>query len=67
MTYLGKCKKAYMMRHNFLLVIFLTIFPKLVLIYIKWKIAKLAKTNIEVSFKKIHALTLKTYFKKHTV
>ena len=43
--------------HTFYLVILLTIFPKLVLIWIEWKI--LAKTNIEVAFKKIHVLTLK--------
>ena len=31
------------------------------------KIANSAKTDIEVSFKKIHALTLRIYFKNYTV
>ena len=36
------------MRHTFYLVIFLTICPKLFLIYIEQKIANWAKANIEV-------------------
>ena len=46
----GQYQKAYIRRHAFYLVIFPTIFPKLVLTWIKWKIANSAKTNIEVSF-----------------
>ena len=38
--------------HTFCLVIFLTIFPKLVLIYIEWKIANSAETKTEALFKK---------------
>ena len=34
---------------------------------IESKIANSAKTDIEVSFKKIHALTLRIYFKNYTV
>ena len=50
--YVGKYQKVYIRRHTFFLVIFPTIFPKLVLIYIEWKIANLAKTSIDVSSKK---------------
>ena len=65
--YLGKYRKAYIRRYTFYLVIFLTILPKLVLIEIEWKIVNSAKSNIEVSLKKFHALTLRIYFKNYTV
>ena len=67
-TYVGKYQKAYIRRYTFHLVIFLTIIPKLVIIKIEWKIANLAKFNIEVSFKRrIHVINLRTFFKKCTV
>ena len=56
----GKYRKANIRHHTFYLVISLTICPKLVLILIEWKINNPAKTNSEVSLKKIHTLTLKT-------
>ena len=65
--YLGKYRKAYIRRYTFYLVIFLTILPKLVLIEIEWKIVNSGKSNIEVSLKKFHALTLRIYFKNYTV
>ena len=52
------------MRHTFYLVIFLTICPKLVLIYIEQKIAKWTKANIEVSFLKNSRLKPKNVFQK---
>ena len=55
-------KKAYIKPQTFYLVIFLTVFPKL-LIEIEWKIANLAKTNVEVSFKKNPQLNPKIIFK----
>ena len=36
-------------------------------IEIEWKIVYSAKSNIEVSLKKFHALTLRVYFKNYTV
>ena len=65
--YVGKYQKVYIRCDTFYLVIFLTIFPKLVLIFIERKIANLAKTSIDVSCKKIYALTLRIYFKRYTV
>ena len=47
-----KYQKAYIRCYNFDLVIFKTIFPNLVLIWMEKKIAYSAKTNIKVSFKK---------------
>ena len=52
------------MRHTFYLVIFLTICPKLVLIYIEQKIANWTKANIEVSFLKNSCLKPKNVFQK---
>ena len=52
------------MRHTFYLVIFLTICPKLVLIYIEQKIANWTKANIEVSFLKNSRLKPKNVFQK---
>ena len=49
---LGKYQKTYKRLYTFYIVIFLTIFAKLVLIRIEWRIANSAKANIEVSFKK---------------
>ena len=51
-TYVGKYEKVYIKHYNFYLVIFLIIFPQLVLIYIEWKIVYSAKNHIEVSFTK---------------
>ena len=65
-TYMGKYLKAYNRRHTFYLVIFLTIFPKLLIIKIEWKTGNLAKTNIEVLLKKGNPRhNLKIYFKKY--
>ena len=63
----GQVPKNIYQASNFLPSDFLTIFPKLVLIQIQWKTANSAKTDIEVSLKKIHALTLRKYFKKYVV
>ena len=65
--YVGKYQRVYIRHHTFNLVIFLTIFPKLVLIYIERKIANSAKTSIDVSSKKIHALTVRIHFQIYTV
>ena len=51
-AYVGKYQKVYIRNYTFYLLIFLTIFAKLVLIYVEWKIANLAKTYIEVPFQK---------------
>ena len=56
MKYAGWYQKTFIRWHTFYLVIFLTIFPKLALIYIEWKIGNLVKTKFEVSFKKIHII-----------
>ena len=56
---MGKYQNTYIRRHTFYLVIFQTIGPKIVLIQIQWKIANSAKSNIEISFKNIHVLTLR--------
>ena len=65
--YVGKHQRVCIRHHTFNLVIFLKIFPKLVLIYIERKIANSAKTSINVSSKKIQALTVRTYFQINTV
>ena len=65
--YLEKYQKVYIRFHTFYLVIFQTIFPELVLIYIEWQIANSVKTSIGVSSKKIHALAMRKYFKRETV
>ena len=62
--YVGKYQKVYIRCDTFYLVIFLTIFPKLVLIFIERKIANLAKTSIDVSCKKNLCLNPKNIFQK---
>ena len=58
----GQIPNAFIRRHTFYLVIFLTIFLALGPIQMELKIANLGKTNIDISFKKIHALTHRIYF-----
>ena len=58
MAYMGKYQKEYIKRHTFYLVITLTIFPKLVFIYIERKIANSTNTNTEILFlKNLHVNT----------
>ena len=64
MAFMGKYQKEYIKRHTFYLVIFLTIFPKLVFIYIERKIANSTKTNIEISFLKNLNVNPKNIFQK---
>ena len=58
MAYMGKYQKEYIKRHTFYLVITLTIFHKLVFIYIERKIANSTNTNTEILFlKNLHVNT----------
>ena len=62
--YIDKYYKAYIRRHIFYLAIFLTIFTLSPFLF---NYNKILLIRLKLIFKKIHALTLRRYFKKYTV